>query len=292
MRISFIIFLFASFSVSAEVFFIPGWRTGFDGRDGCVRILKDAYPGKKITVKSWDSLQSWEIAKKNAAAYTQVLQAEILRMPETEQRELILVGHSIGAQIVVDILNELAARKLKIHSMALLAGVLPDNDSRISRSLDAVRFYCCNIYNPDDWVLKYIFPLDNKMHAPLGLFGYAGKDYRMVEARANSDRFGFANHFAYIYLEELDRLLDKLPAVYPDVKVKQDLPNIQRRPADMIFWETVLKYGQWQLQKHRNGQFRILDDHGVRRARGNEQNMRKAFDDVCRQLDSSIKVDQ
>ena len=287
MRVFLIFFAFLFFTAGAEVFFVPGWRTGFDGRDGCVRILKDAYPGKKITVKSWDSLQSWDVAKKNAGIYTGKLLAEILEMPDERREQLIMVGHSIGARIVVDILSELSRRKLKIHSMALLAAALPDNDPRIGYSLDAIRFYCCNVYNPEDWILKYLFAFDNQMHAPLGLCGWAGKDYRLFERKARSDRFGFANHFAYIYLEELDRMLETLPPEYPKVDVPQDLPNKVRRPADMVYWETVKSFGNWRLQKYIPGNdYRILDDRGNRRAQGSKEKITQAFDEVCRQLEA------
>ena len=268
------------------VFFIPGWRTGFHGRDGCVRILRDVYPGKEIIVKSWDSMQPWSVTKRNADDYTKVLISEILAMPESERRNLIIVGHSIGARITVDILNELARRKLQIHSAALLGGALPDDDVRISRALDALRFFCSIVYNPDDWVLKYLFPLDHKLHSPLGLNGWTGQDYRVFESKARSDRFGFCNHFAYIYLEELDRLVEKLPQELPEVSVMQDEADVVRIPADEIFWQTVRRFGNWQLQKssYNPEKYRILDGRGFRRATGQRVKMTEAFDDVCRQL--------
>ena len=278
--------LFFSLPAMADVFLVPGWRTGFSGRDGCVRIMKDVFPGKKIVVKSWDSLQPWHITKRNARVQTEKLLMEILAMPENDRRELILVGHSIGAQIVVDILCELARRKMKIHSVSLLGGALPDDDPRISGSLEAIRFYCTIVYNPDDWVLKYLFPLDNSMHAPLGLNGWSGSDHRVFEARTHSDRFGFCNHFAYIYLEELDRLMSRIPPERPEVKVIQDEINIERVPADNICWDTILSHGGWKLQKNCTGGLcRILDDHCVRRAWGSEDKMRESFADLCRQLD-------
>ena len=273
------------YPLCGEVFFIPGWRTGFSGRDGCVRILKDAYPGKKIVVKSWDSLQSWQLTKRNAAVQTEKLTSEILALSENERRELILVGHSIGAQIVVDILCELSRRKLKIHSAALVGAALPDNDPRIGRALNAISHYCSIVYNPDDLVLKYLFPLDNGLHIPLGLNGWTESDYRVFESRARSDRVGFFNHYAYIYLEELDRLLETLPPERPEVTVLQGEKNIERHPADELFWDTVEYSGGWKLQKNCfSSKYRILDEYSIRRANGSEKDMRKSFADIIRQL--------
>ena len=169
---------------------------------------------------------------------------------------------------------------------ALLGGALPDDDVRISRALDALRFFCSIVYNPDDWVLKYLFPLDHKLHSPLGLNGWTGQDYRVFESKARSDRFGFCNHFAYIYLEELDRLVEKLPQELPEVSVMQDEADVVRIPADEIFWQTVRRFGNWQLQKssYNPEKYRILDGRGFRRATGQRVKMTEAFDDVCRQL--------
>jgi hypothetical protein len=286
MRYLFCILFFITLSgAAAEVFFVPGWRTGFHGRDGCVRVLRDVYPGCEISVKSWNSKQSWQTTKKNAVIHTEKLLNEILQMPEARRRELILVGHSIGAKIVVDILNELRRRGMMVHSSALLGGALLRDDPAIASSLEAIRFYCCIVYNPHDWVLKILFPLDNRLHVPLGLYGWGGKDPRVFESCAPEERIGFFNHFAYIYLEELDRLVEKLPPVRLEVTVLQDAPNEVRIPADQVFWIDISSSGGWKLQSRKDiGKFRIIDDRGMRRAWGSESKMREAFADVELQL--------
>jgi pimeloyl-ACP methyl ester carboxylesterase len=226
------------------------------------------------------------VTKRNARVQTGKLLMEILAMPENDRRELILVGHSIGAQIVVDILCELSRRNLKIHSVSLLGGALPADDPRVADCLSAIRFYCTIVYNPDDWVLKYLFPLDNSLRKPLGLHGWSGSDPRVFEARAHTDRFGFCNHFAYLYLEELGRLMCRIPPERPEIKVIQDQADTERIPADQIYWDTVDSLGGWKLQKNCfSGRFRILDDYGVRRAQGGEKKMQESFADVKRQLD-------
>lgn len=284
MRYLFFIFLLLSLKVSGEVFFVPGWRTGFDSRDLCVVRLKEAYPEEKITVKSWDSLQPWDVTKENARKQTAKLLEEVLAMSPENRGNLILVGHSIGAQIAVDILYELSLRGMKIHSAALLGAAVNDDDPRIEALLGAIKNYCCIVYNPDDWVLRYLFPLDNSLHSPLGLNGWIGKNPQVYEMKAVSDRFGFCNHYAYIYLDALICLVKKLPPEYPDVQVLQDESNKERVPADEIFWESVDNFRDWQLQKSIDGKFRILDPQGKRRANGSEVKMREAFADVKKQL--------
>ena len=289
MRISGLFFiLFMMLPAAADVFFIPGWRPGFSGRDGCVRILKDVYPGKVIQVKSWDSLQDWQTAKINAEKQTVQLLQEIIAMPDAQRRELILVGHSIGAKIVIDILHELTLKKLQIHSMALLGGAVPDDYPRIETALQAITGNCCIIYNPDDLVLKLLFPLDNMSGVPLGLNGWPGKNHKVFEARAHSDRSGFFNHFAYIYLEELDRLTDTLPPGIPEIVVLQDDNNEERVPADQIFWLTVGSCQNWKLQKNTfSGKHRIIDPGNIRKASGSKEKMIKAFEYIRKQLQNA-----
>lgn len=284
---SFAFFLiFSSFCINAaEVFFVPGWQTGFHRRTGCVRILQDVYPGCRITVKSWDSKRSWHIAEKNAEAYTKVLCDEILSMPDPRRRELILVGHSIGARIVVDVLDELGRRGQKVHSAALLGGLLANDDKKMEKMLEAIRYNCCIIYNPDDWLLKIFFPLVNRMKISLGEFGWRSSDERVFESRARNDLWAFFNHYAYIYLEELDRLVEMLPPIEPEIEVAQDEENIIRIPADQLYWDDQRICKGWKLQKNCfSGKFRILDSRGKRRAQGIEKIMNDAFDGVEKKL--------
>ena len=283
--ISVIIFLLP---LRAEVFFIPGWRVGFAKREGINRRLLEAFPGKKITVKAWDSRQPWDVTKKNAEEVMEKFFQEISAMPESARRDLILVGHSIGAKIVVEILNKLADEGKKIHSAALLGAAIAENDSRIERALDALRFYCFNIYNPGDWVLLFLFPLDNFGTTSLGLYGWHGSDHRFFEAAVtHSDRVAFANHYAYIYLDELGIMLKNIPR-FAEIDVLQDEYNIPRIPADMLYWHKIREYQGWLLQKNSAGKYRILDPDGVRRAQGCEKKMKKSFADLAEKLKSSV----
>lgn len=287
MRFFILLLMFTTLPLAAEVFFIPGWQTGVDSsRDGCVRILRDIFPDETISVQSWDGMDlQWSYVKAKAEAHTRKVLERILAMPEDQRRELVVVGHSIGARIAIEVLCELARRNMKVHSSVFLGGAIGDDDPRIRRSLDAIRFTCCIVYNPDDWVLKYLYPMGEVLgHTPLGLTGWSEWDSRVFESRAPNERFGPFNHYAYLYLYELARLYSRLPE-FREVVVIQDEENIERHPGDELFWETVESFGGWKLQKNiYSGKFRILDDHFIRRANGSENKMRESFTDVKRQL--------
>ena len=72
-RLLIVILIFFSLRAAGDVWFVPGWRTGFDDRIGCVYILRDNYPGKKIKVCSWDSLQPWRVTRTNAKEFANLL---------------------------------------------------------------------------------------------------------------------------------------------------------------------------------------------------------------------------
>ena len=270
-----------------EVFLVPGWRTGYSGRDGCVRIMRDIWPGSDITVKSWNSLVSYSEAKKNAAEYTKVLLKELLDMPESRRRELIIVGHSIGADITVNILCSLAERNMTIREVALLGAALPYDDPRVWQVLKAVRGRCYNVVFPGDAVLRLLYSF-SEGSSPLGAKGWKFSHSRFVEANIEKN-FSFYNHYAYLYLEQLDALVDSLPPYPVDIRV---MYGCQPYPFDekAIYWDEVELFQDWKLQKHRvSGEYRIVDDRNLVRARGKADLMQQSFADVKRQLPPGMK---
>ena len=281
MRILIIFLMFLTLRAAGEVWFVPGWRTGFDDRAGCVRILKTIYPDRKIKVCNWDSKQPWRATRINAGEYAALLFAQTAALPDEKLKQLILVGHSIGGDMVLDILSKLSVHGKKIHSASLLGAAVPCDDPRIGNALKAVRFEITNIYNPHDWVLKYLYPLDADAMAPLGYSGWAGSHPRFFEMECEAKRTGFFNHFAYLYLYKLRELMHTLPR---RIEVLQDAANKEQLPADGIFWQDVEVFQMWKLQQHYDGRARIIDPAGVRRANGTFSSMRHAFDEVKKQL--------
>lgn len=282
--ILFILF-FVSVCSAGEVFFVPGWRTGNSSRAGCVRIIHDIWPGMPVTVKSWDSLVSLEEAKQNAATYTGALLKEILAMPAERRRELILTGHSLGAVIVLDILNELAERKMQIKAAALLGAPVPNNDPVIFRALDVVQKYCYNVAFTGDGVLRLLCPLSGTGE-PLGVRGWQFSHPRFVESVVTQP-FSLYNHFAYRYLEELDRLVDTHEAKLIHIPGGCE-PYFYDENG--FFWRKQEEFASWQLQYHIiNGKFRIVDPQNQVRLDGTESTARNGFEYLKNHLSAEKK---
>ena len=264
-----------------EVFFVPGWRTGDSNRAGCVRIMHDIWPGSAITVKSWDSLVSLNQARQNAAGFVPELLSEILRMPEEQRSQLVLAGHSLGAAIVLELLCELEKRGIVIHSAALLGTPVANDDPRIFRALNALRGYCYNVAFSGDGILRTLYPL-SESGLPLGTAGWKYFHPRMLESR-KVQSFSFYHHYAYRYLEELDRLID---AQDETVVLKNDSQPFLYDETGM-FWQVERDYRSWQLQKHIfNGKYRLTDPRKRVRFSGDRKRVNAAFDSVITQFSS------
>lgn len=270
----------------AELFFVPGWRTGYSSRAGCVRIMKYIWPECRITVKSWNSKVPLDEAQENAVQYSAQLKAEILAMPENRRRELVLVGHSIGAAIVLDILDMLASRDLTIKEAVLLGAPVPDDDRRIFRAAAAVRGFISITSFRGDAILKLFYPWFSGK--PLGTAGWRFKHPKVFQLITKPE-FSFTNHYAYIYLEQFGVFRDTLPPIPADVKLPGSC-TAHFYDESGIFWQTVKQHGSWKLQKHicRNLR-RITDDKNRVRCCGEKQKINKIFESVKVQLSAAGK---
>ncbi len=191
-----------------EVFFVPGWRTGNSSRAGCVRIMRDIYPGYDITIKSWNSRVALTDAVKNAEFCAKQLKKEITSMPEARRKQLILVGHSLGSAVVLDVLDCLAHHKMKISGAALLGTPVAADDPRLARGIEAVEKRCYNVAFSGDTLLQFLYSFTSS-GKPMGIGGSNFKHPRFVE-HIEKNEPALTNHFAYKYLEVLDRVVDSV----------------------------------------------------------------------------------
>ena len=289
MKTTFAVVLFAVMlfaAGAAEVFFVPGWRTGYTPRTGSVRIINYIYPGMPVSVKSWDSAVPYPLAVQNSGMYTIKLLDEILSMPETRRRELVIIGHSIGAKIVLDVLCVLAEKHLQIKEAVLLGGAFPYDDRRLWSALEAVRDRCINIWSPVDAVLHLLYPL-SEGNVACGAVGWRFGGKGFYEGYVKSGYFFFNQHYAYLYLEELGRFRLTLPPVAEKVQLKDELPRPWKNCAvDRIFWKTIDICHSWRLEEHcLGGSFRIADPEDNQRFAGVDPvAAKKNFDFIRKQL--------
>lgn len=129
-------------------------------------------------------------------------------MPESRRKNLILAGHSLGGAVVLDVLDHLAKNKMKIAGAALLGTPAAADDPRLSKIMDALTGNCYNVAFAGDTLLQFLYSF-NAQGKPLGVGGSSFKHPRFVE-HVEKNEPDLTNHFAYKYLEVLDRVVDSV----------------------------------------------------------------------------------
>ena len=216
--LSFFLFLFFGVIYAGEVVFIPGWltETAQDGSyEACLRKL---YPGKKITVLTWQSNSvKMDRVIENADAFADSVTEYIGKKPEGERSELILIGHSMGGRIVAKTASSLAENGITVGRIVLL-GAAVDFDIDLNDMIRCSREPVINVFSRNDSVLKYLYGNWKQKFA----IGFSGAEkpprdhfieYRLVASAPEISNLRLTNatlesvvHLAQIYFNELDRI--------------------------------------------------------------------------------------
>ena len=162
---------FAIYSIftlyAGELFYIHGYlndeQTGFDKEK---ELLKDIYPEYKITVKIWEAkpiwlkgkfsfdLIEWWKAKERAEEFSNVILNDIMDMPEKEQQDLVIVGHSLGGRCAAYLASKLKKNNIKVKRIILLGAAIED-DAQCLYDCGAVsRLKAKNLYCQNDLALR------------------------------------------------------------------------------------------------------------------------------------------
>ncbi|MBR6272185.1 MAG: DUF726 domain-containing protein [Bacteroidales bacterium] len=157
-----------------HVIFVPGLWTEDNAPEFYEKYLKEAFPGCRFTVKQWKSNRmSWENAREGADLLSADLAKEVYAMTETERRNLVLVGHSIGARVVIRAMADINGYGMNIRRGVFLGAAIPDDDESISKALNASRCPCINISNRKDNVLAVLYSsiMGDYEECALGAYG-------------------------------------------------------------------------------------------------------------------------
>ena len=199
----------------AIIWFLPGWNSDGKLHDDDICRLKNALHSDSIVVKNWDSLDSWENAVANAGRSAIALTDEITKMGRSQQKDLILVGHSLGAKIVVDIMAELSDRNIPIQKGILLGPAISADDGNLKRAAQCSQLIV--VRGEDDQVLKYFYPLVSNGNAAIGDKGSNISNIREYVVPANfwnNRQELLPCHNYHMYIEFMEQaLLEKKKAI-------------------------------------------------------------------------------
>ena len=91
-----------------RVIYVPGWHRCHRGADEAFCAVQTTFPGTIVSTYDWDGNCRWKNARTNADAAAAKLAGELMSMPNDKLSQLTLVGHSLGARIIVRALAKLA----------------------------------------------------------------------------------------------------------------------------------------------------------------------------------------
>lgn len=205
-----------------RVIYVPGWHRCHRGADEAFCAVQTTFPGTIVSTYDWDGNCRWKNARTNADAAAAELAAELMAMPEDNLSQLTLVGHSLGARIIVRALAKLAVEGKKIKTAVILAAAMPSNDPDAQNFTAATIEQATIVCNPKDTMLKYGYrPFGGEKAQALGLNGPAVKpvNCRVITVLPETTRQTpltafwakinlfrtIAAHYAPFYLEQLKR---------------------------------------------------------------------------------------
>lgn len=199
----------------AIIWFLPGWNSDGKLYDDDICRLKNALHSDSIVVKNWDGCGSWENAVDNAEKSAIALTDEITKMNRAQQKDLILVGHSLGAKIVVDIMAGLSDRNISIQKGVLLGPAISADDDNLRRAAQCSQLIV--VRGEDDQVLKYFYPLVSNGNVAVGDKGANLSNIKEYVVPANfwSNRQELLPcHNYHMYIEFMEKVhLEKKKAI-------------------------------------------------------------------------------
>ncbi len=280
------------------VWFVHGMITMSD--DGFKReldVLKQTYPlADEVVLKKWNSpiikidmpdqiREKWNAAVNNSEAYATYLAQEIQDLTWEKRDRLILVGHSLGARIVVRASAILQKDRIRIRKIVLSGAAIDNNDPDIPATYAVSKSTVENIVNPNDFLMG-VYHSIGQGNPPLGT------GYLYVVDPAQFREILMSNtmvHFGYVYLSVYRNVLKSGNYVNEQVIVPQSYVNAKFSTGNQKFlWKTLDSCHDWELQQNNfTGHSRILDNNSECRAWGDLTKMKLSFDRVKQQLNEN-----
>ena len=140
----------------------------------------------------------WDQAVESAKIASRALAQSLLRLSDQEREKIILVGHSLGANIVIRTLYKLNTNNVCIWKAVLLGAAMNYNDKMIRPACNGVKDRIISVINSADYALA-LYSMINSEEA-LGC-GYGGLIDRQRYLEIATDPV--PEHASLFYLQQL-----------------------------------------------------------------------------------------
>lgn len=288
-----------------RVQYYPGWLRNHSSNDDNVKTIRQLFPGAAVTVCAWDGDNPlfWQ-SRDHADEHGREVGRQLSQAAPSERAGIALIGHSLGARVVIRALAQLA-RDGKSIPCAIIAGAAinanGDEDEELALAAKGVSRQLIVLSNQHDPMLKYLYSTaGDGMNPPVGLNGwpppppanvtqYFVPDFITEKVVPDAALMKYeavrklCAHLAKFYLEYLLN-----PEPHDEVVVEQDLPNLEMKCLSWGWWWRTLDEtaGGWRLEEHIvTGHCRILDPQNRRHAWGSAAEMRRSFKHLKDRLD-------
>lgn len=140
----------------------------------------------------------WGLAVESTKIASRALAQSLLRLTDQEREKIILVGHSLGANIIIRTLYKLNTNNACIWKAVLLGAAMNNNDRMIRPACNGVKDRIISVINTEDYALG-IYSMINSEDA-LGR-GYNGLIDRQRFLEIATDPV--SEHAGLFYLQQL-----------------------------------------------------------------------------------------
>lgn len=283
-------------------YYIPGWlRTGAGDTETWNSFMSVFPAAQHVLWSDWPGNGTWERSLRNSEAAWPRLVDELVAMSADERARIILVGHSLGARIVIRTLSALSKRGMKIKTAVLLGAAIPNDDHDLVVMGHASLSQILAICNPLDVTLKYFYAtVGGESRAAFGTDGSEKELFNVKECSVpaaitrDTEVKAFwgkstlakrlASHHALFYITALHRILQGESCEDVPMLVPQGNVNLNLKVMDAGVWWNVLEEARgWKLEQNiLTGHCRILNPDHTRMAWGREDVMRRSFAKVKR----------
>jgi len=283
-------------SSASEIIYVPGWKNKGISQHEQLDLLKTIFHGgSSVSVSGWDSdgeIYQFDYVVRKADNYAAHLASEIASFPGAKQRNLVLVGHSLGGRIVIRTMALLQKKGISIRRGIFLGAAIPDDDPDIESAMKASICPNINIYNRQDTALRLLFTLSEDLRNALGAYGCAlpFRHCRLQQFAMKGKRSGapplqggdggmFDEHDARFYLERLAEVFrEKEESRRREIESAGGAAKFFRAG---IFWSPCSESSGYRIERNCvTGTHRLISPGGRLLLAGSPERCREAVDSL------------
>lgn len=143
--------------IAVIIWYFPGFGAGELPTVDKER-LRISFSGDQVVCKHWcSSYATWDESVGKVNVVSQNVVTEILSLKPNERKDIVLIGHSLGARVVAYSLAKLGALGIRIQTAVLLAPAISSGDQYVSNMCRGSSSILL-VVGENDLVLKWIYP--------------------------------------------------------------------------------------------------------------------------------------